>query len=863
MEVIIVLVIIAVVGYFIYQSLPNTKFEKAQNLFNAKNYNEAINILNDIFEKHVDAPAKLAECKLKLGQQVSSKSEKIKYFNEVTALRKRISNSASITKFDTVEAIALYEIAKIQYEEAKGDIDKLNQNIKFIDTANKKGSETDFASLKKNHFYNLADCHFKKATEKEKSEKYLDAIQIYNIAKNYAEQSKNNIILGKCLKSICNCEAIISFNKGEICERAANYFEAIQHYSTAKDYAEKLDNKTVQYNSVTRITICQLKRNDKINLNNVSEIEKSDKNFQKELYYRYAIQLLKNKEFSEAEKIISSHLNFQSSDIDKLNEILKAEKNNNAVKKIEELNTSIENLYKNVLSTEELKAFYDSLDTTINDVKIFDKQVSERIATIKPTLFNRLLTQYISAEQYGNAITIIQKYPKFWESPELLKNLGICCYGYTAKGLLMERNYQIVISGWLTSVFSDKVILKSLDDTTWDDNYTFSLAEAIGSNYSQHEEIPENVNYDEVSETNISIGATQKELLQQFETIIHKEIQDSNLSKLVNDFYDKEKEAIENVIEVIETDIFFATPYFATTNGLNNQIIEELDNDYHNYSNENALEVGVPYIKNSNSTVVYQYFFANDLIDKIKTAIDNENSASIKKLNTQENKRWIEKFDTISSSAEDKLFNSISNKISEDDENENLISIMEECIAFSKQNEKLKHQYSNYVANYCISKVNDEEIDNFKALSLMKSAYLRSPHNPKIVKNFITLIRFNLMDMLNDRTRKTTEIYTILDWVKNNMSQTYKQNSNELSKARKDILQQLKQAGVDISMLDEDNPLSRLNLNFGQTLSSEGLKMKRVLTYLKELGNEQESANPLDKLRKLRQQLNLDDDLPF
>lgn len=185
---------------------------------------------------------------------------------------------------------------------------------------------------------------------------------------------------------------------------------------------------------------------------------------------------------------------------------------------------------------------------------------------------------------------------------------------------------------------------------------------------------------------------------------------------------------------------------------------------------------------------------------------------------------------------------------------------MEECIAFSKQNEKLKHQYSNYVANYCISKVNDEEIDNFKALFLMKSAYLRSPHNPKIVKNFITLIRFNLMDMLNDRTRKTTEIYTILDWVKNNMSQTYKQNSNELSKARKDILQQLKQAGADISLFDDNSFASILS---GHSLNSQGLKMKKVLTYLKELGNEQESENPLDKLRKLRQQLNLDDDLPF
>ncbi len=529
-------------------------------------------------------------------------------------------------------------------------------------------------------------------------------------------------------------------------------------------------------------------------------------------------------------------MNFQSVDIDKLSEILKAEKNNNAVTKIEEINTLIEQLQKKSLSTEELKVFYDSLDKTINEVKFIDIQVSEKISALKPTLFNRLLTQYISAEQFGNAINIIQKYPKFWESPELLKNLGICCYGYTSKGLLTERNYQTVISGWLTSVFSDRVILKSLDDNTWDDNYTFTLVEAIGSNYSQHEETPDNVNYDEISESNISIGATQKELLQQFETIIHKEIQDANLSKLVNDFYDKEKEALEKVISIIEKDIFFATPHFAKQNGFNNEIIEELDNDYHNYSNEEALEAGVPYIKNSNSTVVYQYFYANDLIDKVKAAINSENSIAIKNLNTKENKQWIEKFDSVSELAEDKLFNSISNKISEDDENEKLIPVMEECILFSSQNAKLKHQYSNYVANYCISKVNENEMDNFKALSLMKGAYLRSPNNPKIVKNFITLIRFNLMDILNDRTKKMNEIYTILDWVKkNNMSQTYKQNSNELSNARKEILQQLIKAGADISLFDE-SPFS--SLLSGHSLNSQGLKMKKVLTYLKELGNE-------------------------
>ena len=812
MEDIIVLIIIGIVGYFIYQSLPNTKYEKAQNLFNAKDYSKAVNILNEIFEKHVDAPAKLAECKLKLGQQASGKTEKIKYFSEVTTLRQKISNSESFAKFDSIEAKALFEIAKIHYKEAKDNIEKLNQNIRFIDSANKKGSESNFSSLKTKHLKDLADSHFKKATENEKSGKHSEVIS------------------------------------------------ALQSYTTAKDFAKKSSNNVVLNNSVARIAICQLKLSQSTNLSDFPEIQKSDKEYQKEIYYRYAIQLIKNKQFSEAEDIISSHLNFQSSDIDKLNEILQAEKNNSAVKTVANINTSIENLYNNALSTEELKSLHDSLDKASDEISFLDKQLSKKISAIKPTLFNRLLTRYIEEEQYGNAINVIQKYPKFWESPELLKNLGICCYGYTSKGLLTERNYRTVISGWLTSVFSDRVILKSLDDTTWDDKYTFSLLESIGSNYSQHEETPENVNYDDVSETNISIGSTQRELLQQYESILHKEIEDTNLSKMVNDFYDNEKEAIEKVIEVVENDIFFATPYFATSNKLNNVIIKELDNDYHNYSNENALEAGIPYIKNSKSTVVYQYFYANDLIDKVKSAIDNENSVAIKKLNTEENRNWIEKFDNISSLVENKLYNSIANKISDDNENEKLIPIMEECIRFSSQNEKLKHQYSNYVANYCISKVNDAKIDNFKALSLMKGAYLRLPNNPKIVKNFITLIRFNLMDMLNGETRKTTEIYSILDWVKNNMSQTYKQNCNELSKARKEILQQLKQADVDISLFDDDNHLSSLNLNFGSSLNEQGLKIKKILTYLKELGKEQKNIIPIDALR---QRLNLDNDLPF
>jgi tetratricopeptide (TPR) repeat protein len=809
MEVVIILIILGIIGYLIYQSLPNTKFEKAQNLFNAKDYVQAINILNEIFEKHADAPAKLAECKLNLGKQTSAKSDKLKFFNDVVEIRKRISNSLSIARFDNIEVKALFEIAKIQYEESKADIEKLNQNLKFIDNANKKGLETDFNTLRTKHFNQLSESYFRKAIGHEKSNKYQDAIQVY--------------------KKAIEC-------------------------------SEKSSNSTTKHNAVVRISICRLKLNESIDLHENSEVQKSDKEYQKDLFYRYSVYLLKKGDFQQAENIISTHLNFKSPDIEKLRDVLKAEKVNIALNQITQINQKIEQLYNNSLSTEELSTFYNSLESIVSSLKTVDLELSEKVLAIKPTLFNRLLTNYISIEQYENAINLIQKYPKFWESPELLKNLGICCYCYTSKGLLTDKNYKIVISGWLTSVYSDKVILKSLEDTSWDDNYTFSLAESIGSNYSQHEEVPENVNYDEVSENNISIGSTQRELLQQFETIIHKEIKDTQLSILVNDFYDKEKNALEKVVNILATDILFPTPHFAISNGLNNEIIKELDSDYEEYSNEEALEAGVPYIKNSTSSIVYQYFFANDIVNKIKSAIVGENSATIKKLNTKENKGWLEKFDNISTTVEDSLFNTIANKISEDDENEALIAVMEECIAFLSNNEKLKHQYSNYVASYCISQVNEDNIDNFKALSLMKGAYLRSPNNPRICKNFITLIRYNLMDILNDRTKKTTDIYKILDWVKNNMSQTYKQNSNELSNARKEILGQLKSNGVDISLFEDNGLASILS---GHSLNSQGIQMKKVLTYLSDLGSVQETTNPLDKLRQLRQQLNLDDDLPF
>ena len=232
MELVIILVILGIIGYLIYQSLPNTKFEKAQAHFDAKNYDEAVSVLNGIFDKHNDAPAKFAECKLIIGQGLKAYSEKLKAFNEILELRKRINNTSSIAKFENIEAKALFEIAKIQYEESKADIDKLNQNLKFIDNANKKGLEADFNTLRTKHFNQLSESYFRKAIGHEKSNKYPDAIQVY--------------------KKAIEC-------------------------------SEKSSNSTTKHNAVVRISICRLKLNESIDLPEDSEIIESDNDYQIDL----------------------------------------------------------------------------------------------------------------------------------------------------------------------------------------------------------------------------------------------------------------------------------------------------------------------------------------------------------------------------------------------------------------------------------------------------------------------------------------------------------------------------------------------------------------------------------------------------
>ena len=365
------------------------------------------------------------------------------------------------------------------------------------------------------------------------------------------------------------------------------------------------------------------------------------------------------------------------------------------------------------------------------------------------------------------------------------------------------------------------MILKSLEATTWDDSYTFTLTDSIGSNYTHHSELPSNANYDEETDTNISIGETQRELLQQFESLLHKTISDQSLAKIVNDFYIAEKEAIQNIVSIINKDILFAAPHFAKTYSINVEIVKELDDDFVEYSNEQSLEFGIPYLKNNADTYVREYSTAKELVSKMVSAIKDENQNELKAILTDRKVSLIEKYETINESAEDLVFAAFSFKIEENEGNENLIPLMEECIRYLKQNQKIKTQFSSFVHDFCDSKWKSKS--PIKLLELMIKSITHNPNNYRAAKSITLLINNNLMDIANDNTTSSSQIYSLIEDVKKIKSDILKDALKELLVLRKKVLTSM---GAEASK----------TILLGYNLNANGLKIKKVLDTMQAVG---------------------------
>ena len=745
-----------------------------------KEYHDAEILFEKIIDSHPKASLELAKCRLLIAERYDNIYDKGRYYKRVLKTKKTFHHfSKDAVQFKKYESRSYLGLSKINFSKCT-TVSQLKKNLVFIENSEKKGRVTEFRTLTRKHHEAIASIHFQNGLKREQN---------------------------------------------------TDYKRAIRQFKDAIEHSKRSDNESYKFDSIARILICELKLDIKdFKMDENGQIKNAKLSYQKDLYYRYSIKLLREKKYKEAEKSISQ-FNFDKRKIRKLKTFIEIERDNYILERLKNINLFIEKLNKNECTIRQIKKFYADLDVILSEIKNTDnKTVYKKVAKIKPTLFNRLLSHYFQKKLFNEALTIIYEYPNFWTDPLLLKNLGICCYSIAEQRKIDITNFQDVISGWLTAVFSDNVILKSLTDTSWDDQYTFTLIESKSRTTKNSSGIPENVNLKPVTKGNISIGQTQNELIRQFESFISEYNGSKKSAKIWHDVvknkYNAEKKSIEEIINISSSKINITTADFSKKMGLNGPITKLIEQVYERDSDEKALKTGIDFLGNLKSPKISEYKEGISLLENMREGIRKSSASELRKLNTTENKRIMNQFQQLAGSAENIIHEKINDKISSNNMNKKLIPVMEECISILPKNDRLKYQYSIYIDKFCIRQYNEKKLNSFQVLKLMKEAYLMSPSNTRICSNIMILIHYNLMDLFSSPFKNRQEIFEILDWFLANKSAQFKRSSFKLKENRQQLIQQLTDEGVDIN-----------DILFGSShfLTLDGRHLKKILEYYSKL----------------------------
>lgn len=734
-------------------------------------FSNAYNLLSPLFTIHKDAISYYAEFKYKEACFVENKDQD----KAIELLLESVQCQKLLTKVsDTDSYLLVLERSRLKIAQVRHD--KYFPSLKTLDL----DSQIEIVTS------NL---------------KFIEDTQII-LLKDKANELK--ALIYDILKQLYYKSGAYSEQKGKFSEAKTSYTNSIK-YCTNKDEH--------YYYAFIRNQICNLKKGKKLTKTVVEEIAKTINPFKIDFIYRYVIFLLKDDKFEEAEKYISLFLDEKQEAVIKLKKICNKKRIESTKREIDEFNDKIIAITNDSMSLNESETIYNSIEKIANDFSIFFPEVKTLVLDLKPILFNNIIGLYFNENKYEDVIRlIILQYPKFYESPFLLKNIGIACIRLAEAKLFTEINYKDIVSLWLTCIYADKLIISSLEYTSWDDEFTFTLNGAIGSNYQFHTDLPENVNYDEPSTSNISIGEVQKELLKEFQIHIDNISKDSLRNK-VQSFYGYEKKSIEKCIEIIPEYTVFCTPHFAQKYHMNVLISKKLVADFEQYGNEEALDVGQYYDIKKEFEQINNFTLATLCFENLFRSIKCIDISGLKASLTKPKIDLILSFERIGSDLETKLFVAIKDQISVDSLNENLIPIMEYIIDMCPTFSNIKHQYCGFVNVLCVTKVNADNMTNEKALKYTNSAHTLVSNNQQLLENLYSLVTRVMVDVFDNNIRGKVVLKNVLTRLKSDTGFEQKMIQNF------DLLQNQDPLSANlISMLDEVISLKPFN----------SLKEKRV-----------------------------------
>jgi len=477
-----------------------------------------------------------------------------------------------------------------------GNLGTLGQRVKFqketIDKVCAESTASALLAVTDANYLNLWDTYENLLWEKSKSQQKDKAISSFIGLKGqitqYCNASYSKDKVQRLSQQIVKWEWAL-----------ANEQEADQNYADAIKYYEAIKNEGVKSycgRAELRSLICSVKTgtlDESIEgrIQNALEM-KSYESLKDDLAYRFACYLLKSTRPKEAENILRQYLPNESTLLNACENIYvkESEKNlqafNQKLKKAEEGKMSVSEATQLLQNLGEYKkVIANKLTDTSNKFNSYKEKLE---AYILKTLF--------SEEQYDVAFKKMKlMFPRFIESDSAYRNMAIASLGAIESKKIGKQDVKEAISIWLSAIYTDRLFVASLDYTSWDDAYTFTLENSLGNTTGDdYDDLPENVNFDEpIDNKNISIRAVQDSLIVRLENAVRADY--SDFESFVND----EKDALSKLIELnLDEDCVIATPYLSSKvpyikDSIESALDYEIGQGYDN--REDAIALGVSY----------------------------------------------------------------------------------------------------------------------------------------------------------------------------------------------------------------------------------------------------------------------------
>lgn len=568
----------------------------------------------------------------------------------------------------------------------------------------------------------------------------------------------------------------------------ARDMELADNLSAASDLYKQinaLEAKRTPTLSAIRFIICKLKmqnNNDILEhreriytiLRKAATSYKSEKD---DIAYRFALILLKSGEDQEAKSVLEEFLPGE----DYLKKACEQGAIIKALAKIEDFNQKLESVKNKSLSSKDAVFFINHMLEYAEIIKPVLDLPRTVLSKYRNKLKNYAIFKLFDEEQYGVAFEkMLKEHKDYLDDYTALRNIALVCLNMAEAGQITTDNYKDVISIWLTAIYQEKVFVKSLDYTSWDDQYTFSLYEAYGHfDEDSVGTLPDNVNFDSSDDENIVyIKDVQRALLDRFEAAISE-------SQQYHEFFTTQKDAMDSFIALnLDDKCRLVAPYLAHRDedlfqDISDALEEDRKEEYDNW--EDLLAVGAIY--QMPQTIYNDYSKAKNYYETCIAAIDSVNTSDAKQAFLSSKIELIKRFLKLKTALKSYCNSKISALSAKDksDFKNNYGFYLIVCNAI--KDETLSFVFSNYVMQYVVGEVNSQSMRMAEAADIILSIYFLDKNNSKVKENLTTLFEMLVRDTSLDSSRAVSNI---LDRLRPSDPSLYNQLNKEHEQAKID-----------------------------------------------------------------------------